>query len=444
MARPAKAASIDYGAAHVITNGLLERATCPVGQSFVLVRDIETKGLRLRVTKAGGKHWQFETRMGGVLITRALGEWPALSISEAQTAARTLRNLTTQGINPNEQDRQRRAERDAAAEAEAAQAVTVGSVWPTYLENGRPKRKAAWKPRYRSDLERMASAGGEPKARGKGLTRPGPLYPLLALRLSDVTEDALHAWHETEAQQGPHQAARALMMFRGFLRWCSTRPEYRKLVDVRAGAAPAIVQNLPENTRRTDALQTAQIAPWWTGTEQLGNRAAVVYLLALLLTGARREEMAALRWENVEFRWRKLVLADKVKADRTIPLTPYLAQLLATLPRVNEFVFASTGKAGRIVDARNAMARALEHAGVAHVTFHGLRRTFIQQARKVVPAGAPAQIAGHAPSATAEGYAILSIDELRPHAEAIERHILQLAGVVFDATLEPGKLRAIV
>lgn len=54
------------------------------------------------------------------------------------------------------------------------------------------------------------------------------------------------------------------------------------------------------------------------------------------------------------------------------------------------------------------------------------------------PDGAPAQRAGHAPSATAEGYAILSMDELRPHAEAIERHFLSLAGVQFDASVEPA------
>lgn len=43
------------------------------------------------------------------------------------------------------------------------------------------------------------------------------------------------------------------------------------------------------------------------------ERTAAVYLRALLLTGARREEMAALRWENVDFRWRKLMLADDQK-----------------------------------------------------------------------------------------------------------------------------------
>lgn len=93
-----------------------------------------------------------------------------------------------------------------------------------YLANGKPKRRDAWKPRYRADLEVMASPGGVEKKRGQGLTRPGPLFPLLALPLADVNEDNLKLWYDREATQGKHQAARALMMFRGFLRWCSAQP----------------------------------------------------------------------------------------------------------------------------------------------------------------------------------------------------------------------------
>ena len=55
MARPSKTAAIDYTAAHDLTHGRLERATCPADLPFVLVRDADKKGLRLRVTKAGGK-----------------------------------------------------------------------------------------------------------------------------------------------------------------------------------------------------------------------------------------------------------------------------------------------------------------------------------------------------------------------------------------------------
>src|SRR5205085_703418 len=124
--------------------------------------------------------------------------------------------------------------------------VTIGEAWAMYLQEGKPKRRDAWKPRYRADLEAMASAGGEKKKRGEGITRPGPLHPLMTLRLHDITEDTLKVWYDREARFGKHQAARALMMFRGFLRWCTTKPAYRALVDRDVGRAPAIMESLPQ------------------------------------------------------------------------------------------------------------------------------------------------------------------------------------------------------
>ena len=93
MARPSKTAAIDYAAAHDLTHGLLERAACPDGVAFVLLRDTGKKGLRLRITKAGGKHWQFETRIKGKLFTRALGEWPAVAIDQAKAEAHPVWSL---------------------------------------------------------------------------------------------------------------------------------------------------------------------------------------------------------------------------------------------------------------------------------------------------------------------------------------------------------------
>jgi hypothetical protein len=49
---------------------------------------------------------------------------------------------------PREIERQQQADKAAVKAAAAAQALTVGDVWPLYLEQGRPKRKDAWKPRY--------------------------------------------------------------------------------------------------------------------------------------------------------------------------------------------------------------------------------------------------------------------------------------------------------
>jgi len=450
MARPKKDAHIDLSEAQELTAGLIERLTCPTGKSQTFMRDSKAPGLRVRATPASAKNprgvkaFVFEAKLNRQNIRRTIGDTRAWTIDAARTEANRLRVTLDAGTDPREVERQEQEAKAAADVAANAQAVTVGDVWPRYLEEGKPKRRDAWKPGYLASIKTMSAAGGVKKKRGDGVTRSGPIYPLLALPLGDVTEDALQVWFEHEAKASKHQAARALMMFRGFLRWCAARPEYRKLINRDAGKAPAILENLPSNTRRTDAIEAAQLAGWWHGVEQLSNRSASVYLKALLLTGARKEELAGLTWANVDFQWCKLTIADKVEQTRTIPLTPYLAQLLATLKRQNTFVFASPGKVGRISDARYSHAKALKSAAIDSLTIHGLRRSFSLLGEAAgAPAGAIAQVMGHKPSATAEGYRPRSVDALRPFLEKIEAHILSGAGVQFDAKAAPGALRVV-
>ena len=426
------------------TAGRVSGFKCPPEKKQAFLWDATAPGLGLRATPAGKPAYVFQSVYKGKDLRITIGSPAAWSIPDAQAKARELQRLIDEGKDPRDLKREALAAHAEKQAAAAAQALTVGEVWPLYLENGKPKRRDSWKPRYRADLEAMAAPGGEKKKRGQGTTRPGPLYPLLALPLAGVNEDTLKSWYDREALTGKHQAARALMMFRGFLRWCAARPEYRELTDREAGKAAAIVESLPSSTRRTDALEAAQVLGWWAGVEQLSNRTASAYLRALLLTGARREELAALTWANVDFQWLKLTIADKVETTRTIPLSPYMAQMLATLPRVGPYVFASTGKAGRITDTRASHAKALQSAAIDGLTIHGLRRSFSLLGEAAgAPAGAIAQVMGHKPSATAEGYRPRSIDALRPFLEQIEAHILSLAGVQFDAKAAPGALRVV-
>jgi integrase len=428
----------------VFTAGRVAGFKCPADKKQAFLWDATAKGLGLRATPAGKPSYVFQGLFQGKDIRITIGQPGAWSIPQAQEKARAMQRTIDEGRDPREVKAEKIAIDVAKREAAVAHSLTVGDIWPRYLEEGKPKRKDAFKQRYLADLTAMSGAGGVEKKRGKGLTRQGPIYPLLALPLGGVTEDALQLWFEPEAVKGKHQAARALMMFRGFLRWCAARPEYKKLINRDAGKAPAILENLPANTRRTDAIETAQLPGWWAGVEQLSNRTASVYLRALLLTGARKEELAGLTWAHVDFQWRKLTIADKVEQTRTIPLTPYLAQQLATLKRINEFVFASSAKAGKISDARSNHAKALQSAGIDHLTIHGLRRSFSLLGEAAgAPAGAIAQVMGHKPSATAEGYRPRSVDALRPFLERIEAHILEQAGVTFDATVEPGKLSVV-
>jgi integrase len=429
------------------TKARVDGFTCPEGKAQGFLWDASQPGLGLRVTPNGKPAFIFQGAYRGGDVRITIGSPGAWGITQAQEKARELQREIDAGRDPRDLKRAAVAEehaRAAQAKSDAARGATVGEAWRVYLEEGKPKRRDAWKPRYKADLIAMAAAGGETKKRGQGLTRPGPLCPLLSVRFRDLTEDLLKDWYDRESRAGKHQAARAWMMFRGFLRWCATKPAYRELVDRDIGRAPAIAEALPQVTKRTDCLEAAQVADWWHGVAELQNITASAYLRALLLTGARREEMAALRWADVDMRWRKLRLADKVDATRTIPLSDYMADMLGRLPRRSQYVFASDSESGRIADPRSSHGAALESAGIEGLTIHGLRRSFSLLGESAgAPAGAIAQIMGHKPSATAEGYRPRSVDALRPYLAQIEAHVLKLAGIEFRPEKKAARLAAV-
>jgi integrase len=142
-----------------------------------------------------------------------------------------------------------------------------------------------------------------------------------------------------------------------------------------------------------------------------------------------------LRWEDLNTLWKGLTIRDKVEGERTIPLTPYVAHLLAGLPRRNEWVFSSaTAAGGALTIPRNHHVRACTVAGIDGLTLHGLRRSFKSLTEWLeIPAGVVAQLMGHKPSATAEKhYTVRPLDLLRVHHERIEAWILEQAGIAFD------------
>jgi len=416
--------------------------TCPADKAQAFMWDATAPGLGLRVTPAGKPSFIFQSEFQGRSLRTTIGSPTIWTIPQAQEKARELQRQIDEGRDPREVKAAAIAADVAKRTAEIGAVLTVAEVWPRYMAEGKPKRKAAWKPRYVADLHKAASMGGEPKKRGKGKTKPGPLAALMPKPLASIDQDVIRDWYVIEAKAAPIQAARAVAMFSGFLGWCATKKDLRALVQKDAARASELGDVLPGVNKRRDALEIDQLPSWFAGTDKLRSRAAAAYLQALVLTGARREELAGLRWEDVDFQWSKLTIADKVDATRTIPLTPYLASLLAGLPRAkfkngnpNPYVFASPmSVSGRIAEPRAPHADVLADAGIPHVSIHGLRRTFSLLGEAAgAPAGAIAQVMGHKPSAIAEGYRPRSIDALRPYLAQIERFILDKAGVTFDA-----------
>jgi integrase len=450
IGRPSKDAPVDLSDAQDLTAGLIERLRLPEGTYQAFLRDRKTPSLRVRITRSGAKAFVFEAKLARQTIRRTIGDVRSWTIEQARAEANRLRVQLDGGNDPRELERQQHAARAVRQAAEAAKAVTVGEAWQDYVE----KRRARWGELHYLDHVKKAKAGGKDAVRGtrgSGKTVSGPLYPLMALRLCDLTPAAISAWAERETAVRPTSTAGAWRLLRGFLNWCAEQPEYAPVLPSQNPAkAKAVREVLAKPKAKQDALQREQLESWFAAVRQLSNPMAAAYLQTLLLTGARPGEILSLRWEDINFKWNGLTIRDKVEGERTIPLTPYVSQLLSVLPRVNQWVFASPSRDEELKDkpmgkVHHPHDRACKVAGLEGLTLHGLRRSFKSLTEWLeIPAGVVAQIMGHKPSATAEKhYTVRPLDLLRMHHERIEAWILKEANVPFVPSATGARLQAV-
>ena len=408
-----------------LTAGRIRDLSCESGQAFLW--DSEAPGMAVRVTP-GAKVFIHQGKLAGKTVRVKIGDVRQWDIENAREEARRIGSLLSRGIDP----RNDKEEREQASNSKRAnnqrRKTTVGEVWPAYVE----ARRHGWSQRHLADHLNLAQLGGDKKKRGKGTKEPGALASLMGYTIADVTADAVRAWLRVETEKRPTQARLAFGALRAFLNWCADSKQYSDLVNPDACASRIARQNLPKKKAKDDCLQREQLSAWFAGVRDLSNPVMSAYLQALLITGARREELAGLKWEHVDFQWSSLTIRDKVEGERIIPLTPYVATLLASLPRRNEWVFSSPSAAsGRLQEPRIPHNKALKAHALPAITLHGLRRSFGTLAEWVeCPAGIVAQIMGHKPSATAEKhYRRRPLDLLRMWHTRIEEWILDQASI---------------
>lgn len=424
-----------------LTANRLALAKCEAGKQQTFFWDGKTPGLGLRVTASGAKSFIFESRLNSRTVRLTIGDTRTWTIGKAQSEATRLKALTDQGVDPRQQRRDSAASAEAARQEKQQKTLTVGEAWQNYIDI----RKAKWGEHHLRNHLNMAKVGGEARTRGRrkgeaATTQPGPLHCLLSLRLVDIDAKVVRDWLQPLAEKTPTQAAQTYRALRAFMTWCGDQPAYLHLIHAEACNRRLAKDVLPRAKAKTDCLQREQLQGWFQEVKRIGNPVISAYLQALLLTGARREEMAHLRWKNADFQWNSLTIRDKVDGERIIPLTPYLANLLSNLPRRNEWVFSSpTAASGRLQEPRINHNKALTAAGLPSISLHGLRRSFSSLTEWIeCPVGVVAQIMGHKPSATAEKhYKVRPLDLLRMWHTKIEAWMLAQAGIAFEPQ-QPG------
>lgn len=455
-----------------LTPDRIRRIARPTGAQPVYVFDDDPRQLCVRVTAGDARSFVYAGKLGKTPIRVTIGNCNVWVLDDARAEARRLQTLVDQGIDPREEKRERLAATEARREAARRAEAPAAEAWTVYIED----RRSRWSAHHLADHENVAKVGGKPRTRGRrkgegDTTLPGALRPLLVMPLSQIDSDRVRAWLKEEALWRPTHARLAYGLLRAFLNWCAARPEYREHVHTDACAARLARDVLPKKAAKDDCLQREQLALWFEHVRKLVNPVQAAYLQALLLTGARREELAGLRWADVDFAWRSLTIHDKVDGERTIPLTPYVAVLLRDLKVRNDtppvkprkvreaaaeappqdwqpspWVFSSPKAAsGRLQEPRIGHNRALAAAGLPALTLHGLRRSFGTLSEWVeCPAGVVAQIMGHKPSATAEKhYRRRPLDLLRMWHTKIEAWVLAQAGIAQPEEAHANGLRVV-
>lgn len=432
-----------------LTSNRIDELECGAGKRQDFFRDEKTPWLAVKVTNTGRKTYIFETWFNGRNLRMTIGDVRSWMLQKARERAHELKSMCDKGIDPRQQMTEQLDKAESARIENKRRATTLGDAWPIYCN----LRKPHWSHRYYNNHIRFAHPGGDAKKVGKGMTKAGALHQLMSIRLTDFTKELMADWIRREKQ---HRATNVLMCFdliRGFANWAHDRSEYQGLFDVDIFTSRMVLDELPKRKAKDDkVLQREHLMPWFIAI-RMQSQLCSTYLQALLLTGARKNEMAALKWEDVDFKYRQMTIRDKEGSkggedgSRTIPIPPYLSSLLTAMPRIdgNPYVFASKrSKCGYITEARLAHVDALNAATLPHLTLHGLRKSFATLSEWVeMPVGIAAQIMGHKPSATAEKhYKRRSIDLLRHWHDKIEAWFLKEAGIDFAAVQPVLRLAA--
>jgi integrase len=309
-------------------------------------------GLWLQVSPTGTKSWLFRFMLHGRARQMGLGAYPTFSLKEARERARLAKQLVTDGIDPID------AKHDsiAAARVDAAKRVTFRQVTEEFLQLSPVALK--WtndthRKQWRQSLEDYAFpiVGSVPVGQidvalvTKALTPIWKEYPATASRLRGRIEKVLAYATVKGLRSGDNPA-----------RWDILQTIFATSKQVHHAALK--YDELPAFMARLKAV------------EGIHARAAEF----MILTATRTSEALNSRWDEIDLEagtWTIPPERMKARKEHRVPISAAALELLRSLPRVNEFVFAGTKGAA----SRSTLFKVVKEID-PEVTAHGFRATF--------------------------------------------------------------------
>ena len=304
--------------------------------------------LALRVTAGGTKSFAVRTRIhgSGKQVRVTLGEWPSTTLEEARQRARDALNAAKRGINPTEE---KRREKEAQR---AHMANDFGSIADLFIERYAKRETKTWK-----ETQRIFDKYVKPRW-GK--------RPIAEIGKRDVV-DLLDA---VEDNHGVYMANRTLAAVRKLFNWAF---DERDLIEV---SPVGMKMARAGEKQRKRHLDDQEIRAVWRAAEQLPYPFGPFTKL-LLATGQRRNEVAAMRWEQISDEvWTLPASATKSGRAHAVPLSELARSVIADIPRIGEsgLVFTTNDRTP-ISGFSKAKATLDKLSKVSDWRYHDLRAT---------------------------------------------------------------------
>lgn len=350
--------------------------------------DSEVKGFGIRVTAAGARSFVLNYRVHGRERRFTIGAWTVWKTAAARSEAAELKKQIAHGGDPLA---------DIETEREAP---TVARLCERFIDEHLQKKRPSTQRDYRQQIE-------------------NDILPALKhLKVAAVTFSDVDALHRKITKRAPYRANRVASllskMFSLAIKW--------------GWRADNPVRGLERNTeqRRERYLDADELVRLTVALAEHEDQQAANIIRFLLLTGARRGEVQAARWEQFDLTagvWSKPSASTKQGKPHRVPLSAPATQLLRELWESADpeavFVFPGRSKGHRI-EIKYDWAALCKAAGISGTRIHDLRHTY---ASLLVSGGLSLPIIGallgHTQAQTTNRYAHLMDDPLRAATETV-------------------------
>lgn len=363
--------------------------------------DDKTPGFALRVTAGGAKTFYVVKKVEGRTEQHRIGPFPVLTVEQARRKAAEFAGRVAIGENP------------AAERREVRATKTFAELFEWYLEQ--PKKNGVRATKTDAEYRKLFRLH---------------LGTLADKKPSQITGREVETLIRRIGKEHPYMANRVLALVRAVFNRAVRKGQVK-------GQNPALGIEPFREEARERRLLPHEIARFLEAVAGEPNEAMRDYVLLSLYTGARKANVLAMRWEEIDFAghtWR--IPLTKNGTAQTIPLEE---DELAILERRRKdidspWVFPGTGASGHLAEPKSGWARILKRAGIEDLRLHDLRRSL---ASFMVDSGASLPVIGktlnHQSQATTAIYARLSLDPVREAKRAAH-------GALRAAALTPSNI----